>query len=89
MTAITLLSALAGLFAALLLIFPTVRVAQGRLAPRQALGLWLAGAGFLLLALAGLVLRPAEGRTAVLVGVSAAVIGNIIQRRNASRSSGH
>lgn len=83
MTPITILSALAGLFAGLLLVLPTVRVAQGKLAPRQALGLWISGAGFLLLALAGLVLRPAEGRTAILLGVTAAVIGNIIQRRNA------
>jgi drug/metabolite transporter (DMT)-like permease len=74
---------MAGLFAAGLLVLPTIRVMQGRLAPRQAVGLWVSGAGFLLLALAGLVLRPAEGRTAVLLGVTAAVVGNIIQRRNA------
>jgi hypothetical protein len=83
MTAIRLLALLAGLFAALLLLLPTVRVVQGKLAPRQALGLWVSGVGFLLLALAGLVLRPAEGRTAVLLGVIAAVVGNILQRRNA------
>lgn len=85
MSVVTILSGLAGLFAAMLLTLPTVRVAQGRLAPRQAVGLWISGVGFLLLAMAGLVLRPAEGRTAVLVGVAAAVVGNIVQRRTARR----
>jgi hypothetical protein len=88
MTVIDLLAALAGLFAAMLLVFPTIRVAQGRLAARKAVGLWVSGVGFLLLALAGLVLRPAEGRTAILLGVTLAVVGNIIQRRTARPDAG-
>jgi hypothetical protein len=77
------LGAIAAVFALLLLVLPTARVWQGRLAPEQAAGLWLAGAGFLLLALAALVLAPAAARVAALVGVAAAVAGNIMQRRAA------
>jgi hypothetical protein len=76
-----LLGALAAIFALLLLVLPTIRVAQGRLHPQHALGLWIAGAGFLLLALAALVLSGATARNATLVGVAATVIGNIVQRR--------
>jgi hypothetical protein len=76
-----LLGALAAIFALLLLVLPTIRVAQGRLQAQHALGLWIAGAGFLLLALAALVLSGAMARNATLVGVAATVIGNIVQRR--------
>jgi hypothetical protein len=76
-----LLGALAAIFALLLLVLPTIRVAQGRLHAHHALGLWIAGAGFLLLALAALVLSGATARNATLVGVAATVIGNIVQRR--------
>jgi hypothetical protein len=76
-----LLGALAAIFALLLLVLPSIRVAQGRLHAHHALGLWIAGAGFLLLALAALVLSGAMARNATLVGVAATVIGNIVQRR--------
>ncbi|CAN5855628.1 hypothetical protein BH23GEM9_BH23GEM9_35190 [soil metagenome] len=79
-----LLGTMAAVFALLLLVLPTVRVAQDRLSPRRAVGLWMAGAGFLLLALAALVLTGDAARNATLAGVAAAVIGNIIQRRSAS-----
>jgi hypothetical protein len=76
-----LLGAMAALFALVLLLLPTMRVAQGRLQPEQALGLWISGAGFLLLALAALVLSGDVAMMATLVGVVAAVAGNIVQRR--------
>jgi hypothetical protein len=76
-----LLGAIAAVFALVLLVLPTVRVAQGRLTPRLALGLWIAGAGFLLLALAAFVLTGDAARLATLAGVAAAVAGNIMQRR--------
>jgi drug/metabolite transporter (DMT)-like permease len=77
-----LLAALAGLFALALLTLPTWRVLQGRLPVRQALGLWISGLGFALLAAAGLLLEDGAARAAVMAGVLAAVAGNIVQRRN-------
>jgi hypothetical protein len=85
MTIIQILGAVAGGFAALLIVLPAVRVFQGRLGPRQAFGLWISGFGFLLLALAALVLEGDSSRSAILLGVSAAVIGNIVQRHVTKR----
>jgi hypothetical protein len=76
-----LLGGIAAVFALLLLMLPAVRVAQGRLSVRNALGLWISGAGFLLLAVAALVLAGDAAMIATLVGVAAAVAGNIVQRR--------
>jgi hypothetical protein len=76
-----LLGGIAAVFALLLLMLPAVRVAQGRLSARNALGLWISGAGFLLLAVAALVLAGDAAMIATLVGVAAAVAGNIVQRR--------
>jgi hypothetical protein len=45
-------------------------------------GLWIAGAGFLLLALAALALSGDAALIAALLGVAATVAGNMIQRRN-------
>ena len=89
MTGIRFLGVIAAVFALALLVLPTVRVLQGRLAPRFAAGLWIAGSGFLLLALAAFALRGDAAQLAVLVGVIAAVAGNVIQRRTgaAGRSS--
>jgi hypothetical protein len=81
-----LLGTIAALFALMLLALPTIRVAQGHLAPRDALGLWIAGAGFLLLALAALVLTGDAALIATLAGIAAAVAGNIVQRRVAKRN---
>lgn len=75
------LGSVAAVFAVLLLILPTVRVAQGRLEPGRAAGLWISGIGFLLLALAALVLTGDTALIATLAGVAAAVLGNIVQRR--------
>jgi hypothetical protein len=75
------LGALAGLFALALLALPTVRVAQGALLPRRAIGLWLAGAGFALLSAAAFLLSGPAAHGAVVGGVAFAVIGNIVQRR--------
>jgi hypothetical protein len=75
------LGTMAAVFAASLLVLPTLRVLQGRLAPADAAGLWIAGAGFLLLALAALVLSGDAALVAALVGVAAAVAGNVLQRR--------
>jgi hypothetical protein len=80
-----LLGGMAAVFALVLLVMPTMRVAQGRLQPDQALGLWISGAGFLLLALAALVLAGDAAMIATLVGVAAAVAGNIVQRRATRR----
>jgi hypothetical protein len=74
--------ALAGAFALALLLLPAVRVAQGRLSLRQAGGLWIAGAGFALLAAAAFLVPPDRTGTAIVIGVSLAVAGNILQRRN-------
>jgi hypothetical protein len=79
------LGLIAAIFAALLIVLPAVRVAQGRLTPGRAAGLWIAGGGFLLLALAAFVLRGDAAMTATLLGIAAAVGGNILQRR-ATRS---
>lgn len=81
MSIIPVLGILAAVFAALLLVFPAVRVAQGRLPVRRAAGLWISGAGFLLLASAALVLRGEAVGRALLAGIAATVIGNIVQRR--------
>jgi hypothetical protein len=72
---------LAAVFALLLLGMPTYRVIEGRLPVHLAVGLWISGAGFLLLALAALVLEGDAAFRATLVGVGAAVAGNIVQRR--------
>jgi hypothetical protein len=80
---VQLLGGIAAAFALLLLVLPTLRVTQGRLSPRQALGLWISGGGFLLLALAALVLTGDAARSATIAGVAAAVAGNIVQRRSA------
>lgn len=83
---ITLLGVLAGLFALALLLLPAWRILQGRLPVRQAQGLWIAGAGFALLAAAALL--PNTDTTAlILPGVALTVAGNIVQRRN-SRGTG-
>jgi len=76
-----ILGTIAGIFAFMLLVLPTVRVLQGALEPRMATGLWLSGAGFLLLALAALVLEGDDAATLTLVGIGLAVAGNIVQRR--------
>lgn len=78
---VSVLGVLAAIFAVLLIALPAVRVAQGRLPVRQAVGLWISGAGFLLLALAALVLRGDAVPRALFAGVIAAVAGNIVQRR--------
>lgn len=82
MNGIRFLGVIAAVFAIALLGLPTLRVAQGRLAARHAAGLWISGGGFLLLALAAFALEGAAAQTAVLVGVIAAVAGNVIQRRS-------
>jgi hypothetical protein len=80
---IEILGVAAGAFAALLIVLPTARVAQGRLKPRQAIGLWISALGFALLAAAALLLDTDAAPPAVLAGVVITVIGNVIQRRNA------
>jgi hypothetical protein len=82
------LGAVALLFAAALLVMPSMRVLQGRLTPYHATGLWLSGTGFLLLALAALVLPVEMARHATLVGVALAVVGNIVQRSRTKPPSG-
>lgn len=76
-----ILGSIAAVFAALLLVLPTVRVAQGRLPAHMATGLWLSGSGFLLMAVAALVLEGEAASSATLLGVGLAVGGNILQRR--------
>jgi hypothetical protein len=86
MTIIQILGGLAAAFALLLLVLPAARVAQGQLTITQAMGLWIAGAGFALLAMAALVLDGDAAGPAILIGVTATVVGNIVQRR-ATRGS--
>lgn len=81
MNGIRFLGVLAAVFALALLVLPTLRVLQGRLAPRFAVGLWISGGGFLLLTLAAFVLEGDAAQLAVLVGVVAAIAGNVVQRR--------
>jgi hypothetical protein len=76
-----ILGTIAAAFAVMLLVLPTVRVLQGGLAPRMATGLWISGAGFLLLAAAALVLDGEDAASVTLIGIGLAVAGNIIQRR--------
>ena len=80
MTLLYLFALLAGMFSLALLVLPTVRVLQGRLDPRAVLGLWISGAGFGLLAAAGLVLEGDDAQTAVLLGVTGAIVGWLVQR---------
>jgi hypothetical protein len=87
MTIVQILGALAGAFALLLLVLPAVRVAQGRLTTTQAMGLWISGAGFAMLAMAALVVEGDAVGAAILIGVTATVVGNIVQRR-ANRHGG-
>lgn len=81
-----ILGGIAAVFALLLLVLPTLRVTQGRLVARDALGLWISGAGFLLLALAAFVLTGDAAFIATLAGIVIAVAGNIIQRRVTKRT---
>jgi hypothetical protein len=86
MSIVQVMGAAAGLFALTLLVLPTLRVAQGRLPARSALGLWISGLGFALLAAAALALDADAARGAILAGVVAAVVGNLVQRRTAKRT---
>lgn len=68
-------------FALALFVLPLVRVLQHRLSARRAIGLWLAGAGFTLLAVAASGQAGTAAPAMVLGGAGLAVIGNIVQRR--------
>jgi hypothetical protein len=74
------LGVVAGLCALALLVLPAVRVGQGAIPVRMALGLWIAGVGFGLLAVAALALDGPAANAAVMPGVALAVLGNFIQR---------
>jgi hypothetical protein len=64
-----------------LITLPLWRIAQGRLTPRAALGLWISGAGFGLLALAAFALEGVDLRTALWSGIVLLAVGNLVQRR--------
>lgn len=81
MNLLIILGGLAALFGLVLLVFPTIRVSQGRLTARGAVGLWLAGTGFLLIAMAALVLSGSVANGAVLIGAALTILGNLVQRR--------
>lgn len=81
-TVIDVMGVAAALFASALVVLPTVRVLQGRLPARQAMGLWIAAVGFALLASAALLLDRDTAPAAVVAGVITTVIGNFVQRRN-------
>ena len=77
-----ILGALALLFAVLLIILPGIRVAQGHLPPRRAIGLWISGAGFSFLAAAALALEGGgEVESAIFIGVVLAFVGSLVQGR--------
>jgi len=78
----TILGAVALVFAGLLLVLPAVRVSQGRLEARRAVGLWISGAAFLWLAAVAFFVRGSALGPATFAGVMGAVIGNVVQRRS-------
>lgn len=81
MSAIRLiLGAMAGLFAAMLLGLPLWRFTQGRMGFRDAVGFWIAGAGFAILATAAFTGEPAVAQQMVMVGVVLAAAGSVVQR---------
>jgi hypothetical protein len=83
---VKVLGALAGLFALVLVVLPALRVASGRLPVRQAAGLWIAAAGFALLAAAAFVVAEDAVPGVMLAGVVLAVAGNLVQRRVTRRA---
>ncbi|CAN5658885.1 hypothetical protein BH23GEM10_BH23GEM10_15800 [soil metagenome] len=77
--------AFAAAFALALMVLPLIRVRQRRLPARHAVGLWMAAAGFMLLAFAAFGVLGAAAPATVLGGAVLAIVGNVVQRRLLSR----
>lgn len=77
---IEILGAISALFGGTLLILPSIRVGQGRLEPKRAVGLWISGLGFLLMARAAFIAARPAAEGIVVAGALLAISGNIIQR---------
>lgn len=75
-----ILGGMAGIFAVLLLGLPLWRFSQGRLAFRDAVGFWIAGSGFGVLAVAAFTGETAVAQQMVMVGVVLAASGSVVQR---------
>ena len=75
-----ILGVLAGVFALMLLGLPLWRFTQGRLAFREAVGFWIAGSGFGILAAAAFSGEPAVAQQMVMVGVVLAAAGSVVQK---------
>jgi hypothetical protein len=80
MEVIHLLGGVAGAFGAVLLVLPSIRVGQGRLETKRAVGLWISGFGFVLLAWAAFMPAGPAVQAFLVTGVLLAIAGNIIQR---------
>lgn len=74
------LGGMAGIFAVMLLGLPLWRFTQGRMAFSAALGFWIAGAGFAVLAAAAFSGEPAVAQQMVMVGVVLAAAGSVVRR---------
>jgi len=75
-----ILGGLAGVFALMLLGLPLWRFSQGRLPFPNALGFWIAGSGFAVLAAAAFTGESAVAQQMVMVGVVLAAAGSVVQR---------
>lgn len=75
-----ILGGLAGVFAVLLLGLPLWRFSQGRLPFVDAVGFWIAGAGFAVLAVAAVTGESDVAQQLVMVGVVLAAAGSVVQQ---------
>lgn len=80
MEIIHILGVLAGAFGGVLLVMPAARVGQGHLELKRAVGLWISGLGFVLLAWAAFMPTGPAVQGVLVAGVLLAITGNIIQR---------
>ena len=81
MTAIRfLLGGLAAVFAVMLLGLPLWRFSQGRLPFSRAVGFWIAGSGFGVLAAAAVAGLSQAGQQMVVIGVVLAAAGSVVQQ---------
>ncbi len=74
------LGLVAGVFAVMLLGLPLWRFAQGRLAFSDAVGFWIAGSGFAVLAAAAFTGQAAAAQQMVVIGVVLAAAGSVVQK---------
>lgn len=73
------LGGLAGVFAVMLLGLPLWRFVQGRLGFSDAVGFWIAGSGFAVLAAAAFTGTSSVAQQLVMVGTILAAAGSVVQ----------